>query len=84
MNPNERQLYIDNLTPYQVEMLDHMWQLDSQEEYFQWFELLEPEDQELAQGLQRLLVLAMIEQAIERELHQCTEAREYLKRFRLQ
>lgn len=83
MNPNERELFIANLTAYQVEMLDHMWQLDSQSEYQEWFELLDPEDQELAQGLQQLLMLAMIEEATQRELRQCTEAREYLKRFRL-
>ena len=83
MNPNQRELYIANLTAYQVEMLDHMWQLDGLDEYRAWFELLDTEDQELAQGLQQLLVLAMIEEATERELQQCTEAREYLKRFRL-
>jgi hypothetical protein len=83
MNPNQRELYIANLTAYQVEMLDHMWQLDGLDEYRAWFELLDTEDQELAQGLQQLLVLAMIEEATERELRQCTEAREYLKRFRL-
>jgi hypothetical protein len=80
---NDRLLEIHNLTPYQIEMLDHMWRLDSLEEYLEWFELLDQQDQDLAENLQRLLILAMIESVTDEELDHCCEAREYLKRFQL-
>lgn len=80
---NDRELQIHNLTPYQVEMLDHMWSLSDLDEYLEWFELLDQEDQDLAENLQRLLILAMIESVTDEELDHCREAREYLKRFQL-
>jgi len=80
---NNPLLEIHHLTVYQAEMLDHMWSLSSQEEYFEWFELLDQQDQQLAVGLTQLLALAMIESVMAQELDQCCEAREYLRRFQL-
>jgi hypothetical protein len=73
---------IDNLTEYQVEMLDHMWSLDSDDEFFTWFELLEPKDQELAQSLQRMVILATVDELV--EVTHLKEAQQVLKRFALQ
>jgi uncharacterized protein YukE len=51
-------IQINNLTEYQVEMLDHMWSLDSVEEYEEWYNLLDDEDQQLADSLQQMIILA--------------------------
>jgi hypothetical protein len=75
-------IQINNLTAYQVEMLDHMWSLDTEEEYFQWYDLLEEEDQKLADSLQQLVVLASMDEIIEQTEYK--EAKEALKKFALQ
>jgi uncharacterized protein YukE len=73
---------INNLTPYQVEMLDHMWSLDSMEEYLDWFNLLDKEDQNLAEALQKMIILATIDEMIEETNY--NEAKDVLKKFALQ
>ena len=52
---------LTNLTSRQVEMLDAMWTIDSAEEYLEWYELLDAEDQETADDLQRLVIMEVIE-----------------------
>jgi len=49
-------IQIENLTPYQCEMLDIMWELDSEDDYVEWYRLLDPEDQLLAESLQCLII----------------------------
>ena len=34
-------IQINNLSQYEVEMLDHMWTLDTEEEFFEWYNLLD-------------------------------------------
>jgi len=51
-------IQIHNLTEYQVEMLDHMWSLETLEEYEEWYNLLDEEDQTLAESLQEMIILA--------------------------
>lgn len=70
---------IDNLTEYQVEMLDHMWSLDTEEEYFEWWNLLEDSDQRLADSLQQMIVLAEIDNAMDNY----KDAKHLLKKFAL-
>jgi hypothetical protein len=70
---------IDNLTEYQVEMLDHMWSLDSMEEYEEWYNLLDDEDQQLADSLQQMIILAEVDNLLE----DCTDAKQLLKKFAL-
>ena len=41
-------IQIEKLTPYQCEMLDTMWEMETESEYFAWYELLDREDQLLA------------------------------------
>lgn len=74
-------IQINNLTPYQVEMLDHMWSLDTQEEYFEWYNLLDEEDQKLADGLQQMVILATVDEMVEET--QFKDAKEALKKFAL-
>lgn len=75
-------IQINNLSPYEVEMLDHMWTLETEEEFFEWYNLLDDEDQKLADYLQEMIILAHAEEAIEQTEYK--EAKEYLKKFALQ
>jgi hypothetical protein len=73
-------IQIENLTPYQCEMLDIMWELDSEDEYIEWFKLLDPEDQLLAESLQCLIIMESMEPSV----IDTTVAGLYLKKFQLQ
>ena len=73
-------IQIENLTPYQCEMLDIMWEMKSESEYFEWYELLDREDQQLAESLQILIILEGLEPAAA----DATLARKYLRKFQLQ
>jgi hypothetical protein len=72
-------IQIENLTEYQVEMLDHMWSLDSLEEFEEWYALLDEEDQLLADNLQQMIVLAEMDNLI----GDCKDAKQLLKKFAL-
>ena len=53
---------ISGLTKYQVEMLDHMWSLDSEEEYLTWYNLLDEEDQKMADTLMQMIVVESLDE----------------------
>jgi hypothetical protein len=72
-------IQIENLTEYQVEMLDHMWSLDSMEEYEEWYNLLDDEDQKLAESLQQMIILAEMDNL----MGDFKDANEVLKKFAL-
>ena len=72
-------IQIHNLTEYQVEMLDHMWSLDSVEEYEEWYNLLDDEDQKLADSLQQMIILAEMDNL----MGDFKDAKEVLKKFAL-
>jgi uncharacterized protein YukE len=72
-------IQINNLTEYQVEMLDHMWSLDSVEEYEEWYDLLDEEDQQLADSLQQMIILAEMDDL----MGDCKDAKQLLKKFAL-
>ena len=73
-------IQIENLTPYQCEMLDIMWELDSEDDYVEWYRLLDPEDQLLAESLQCLIIMESMEPSV----IDTTVAGLYLKKFQLQ
>jgi hypothetical protein len=73
-------IQIENLTPYQCEMLDTMWEIETESEYFAWYELLDREDQLLAEALQCLIILESMEPSVV----DTTVAALYLKKFQLQ
>ena len=75
-------IQINNLSQYEVEMLDHMWTLETEEEFFGWYNLLDEEDQMVADYLQKMIVLAYAEETIEQT--QYKDAKEVLKKFALQ
>lgn len=74
---------ISHLTPYQVEMLDHMWSLDTEQEYLEWYNLLDEEDQLQADTLTRMVIIEMIEQEAAVTQNHYPEARAVLSKFML-
>ena len=75
-------IQIENLTQDQVDMLDHMWSLDSEEEYFEWYDALSVSDQKMADVLQRMILLAEADNLVEQTGYK--DAASYLKKFALQ
>ena len=73
---------INNLSEYEVDMLDHMWTLETEEEFFEWYNLLDEEDQHLADYLQEMILLASAEEMIEETNYK--DAKAVLKKFALQ
>ena len=73
---------INGLTQEQVDMLDHMWSLDTEEEYVQWYDLLDERDQAMADVLMRMILLAELDNS--QEVEDVTQAKEILKKFALQ
>ena len=73
-------IQIENLTSYQVDMLDVIWEMETEDEYFAWYQLLDREDQMLAESLQALIFFESIEPMME----DTTLAELYLKQFQLQ
>lgn len=80
---NDKDIHIDGLTGYQVQMLDHMWSLDSEREYLEWYHLLDEDDQDTADLLQRMIILAALDQTIPDSARQYPEAMSVLKKFML-
>ena len=74
-----REISIDNLTEYQVEMLDHMWSLETYEEYQEWMDLLDEDDRILAESLSQMVILAEMDEMV----GLCLDAKEVLKKFAL-
>ena len=70
---------INGITKRQKRMLNIMWKLDSEEDYFEWYDSLDPELQQEAELLQRLVIMA----EIDNEKIDTTDAKEYLKKFAL-
>lgn len=70
---------INNLTVEQVEMLDMMWSLDTQEEYFEWYYTLSEADQEMADLLQRMVIISELDELA--VLGDMQEAKDVLSKF---
>jgi hypothetical protein len=75
-------IQIHNLTQDQVDMLDHMWSLDSEEDYLMWYDLLDEQDQQQADLLMRMIILAEVDNDME-EIQDLSLAKEALKKFAL-
>ena len=74
---------IDNLTPYQVELLDAMWACNTMEEYLEWYNLLDAEDQDMADILQHIVILETMEEMLAETSNGFRDVREYLTKFML-
>jgi hypothetical protein len=80
---SEPRITINGLTPRQVKMLDVMWNLQTPEDYFEWYENLTEPMQRQADILQKMLILAMADDMIKEDRHDYQEAREVLGKFTL-
>jgi uncharacterized protein YukE len=76
-------IQIENLTPYQVDLLDAMWACESMEEYLDWYNLLDTDDQAMADVLQHLVILESMEEMLSEVSNQYADVRMYLKKFML-
>lgn len=81
MNPDD--IRIEKLTDYQVEMLDHMWSMDSEEEFNDWYNLLDAEDQAQADLLVRMIIIETTERDSLQRKDPYAEANAVLSKFRL-
>jgi hypothetical protein len=68
---------ITGLTKRQKRMLNIMWDLDTEDDYFEWYNSLDTELQTEADLLQRMVIL----ESFEEDLGDCTEAKEFLAKF---
>lgn len=57
---------IEGLNPFQMELLDELWKMQSEEEYVLWFCLQDAHVQEQAWVLMQLLNLEMLEEELPR------------------
>lgn len=72
-------LQITNLTQNQVDLLNTMWEIKEEAEYFEWYEGLDPDTQQEVESLQTLIILESVDQL----LTDLSEARQVLKKFML-
>jgi hypothetical protein len=70
---------IHGVTKRQKRMLNIMWNLDSEEDYFEWYNSLDTYLQKEAELLQRLIIMA----ELDNEVRDTTVAKEMLKQFAL-
>jgi uncharacterized protein YukE len=70
---------IHGVTKRQKRMLNIMWNLDSEEDYFEWYNSLDEELQKEAELLQRMIIMA----ELDNQVNDTTDAKELLKKFAL-
>jgi hypothetical protein len=68
---------ITGLTRRQKRMLNIMWDLDTEDDYFEWYNSLDTELQAEADLLQRMVIL----ESFEEDLGECKEAKKVLAKF---
>jgi hypothetical protein len=74
-------IQINGLTQYQVSLLDEMWACDTLEDFEEFMEALDPEDRGEALRLQRMILLAELDEIVAKD--PLKEAKELLDKFRL-
>jgi|LakMenEpi03Aug12_release.lakeMendotaPanAssembly.Ray.scaffolds.fasta_scaffold1065954_2 hypothetical protein len=77
---NSKPITLTNLTPHQVDLLDHMWNLESMQEVEEWQSTLSASDRVMSDTLMRMVLHEVVEDLVVEDL---SLAREYLTRFRL-
>ena len=74
-------IQINGLTQYQVSLLDEMWACDTWQDFEEFMEALDPEDRKEALKLQRMILLAELDEVVAKD--PLKEAKIVLDRFRL-
>ena len=73
------EIKIHGVSKRQKRMLNIMWNLDSEEDYFEWYKSLDENLQKEAELLQRMIIMA----ELDNEVLDTTDAKELLKKFAL-
>ena len=73
------EIKIHGVSKRQKRMLNIMWNLDSEEDYFEWYNSLDENLQKEAELLQRLIIMA----ELDNEVRDTSGAKELLKKFAL-
>ena len=73
------EIKIHGVSKRQKRMLNIMWNLDSEEDYFEWYNSLDDNLQKEAELLQRLIIMA----ELDNEVRDTTDAKELLTQFAL-
>jgi len=73
------EIKIHGVSKRQKRMLNIMWNLDSEEDYFEWYNSLDEDLQKEAELLQRLIIMA----ELDNEVRDTSDAKELLKKFAL-
>lgn len=68
---------LTGVTKRQKRMLNIMWDLDTEEDYFEWYYSLDKELQSEADLLQRMVIL----ESFEEDLGDCVDAKKVLGKF---
>ena len=66
---------IQGVTKRQKRMLNIMWNLESEDDYFEWYHSLDEELQQEAELLQRLVIMA----ELDNEVRDTTEAKKLIE-----
>jgi hypothetical protein len=74
-------IQINGLTAYQVSLLDEMWACDTWQDFEEFMEALDPEDRAEALRLQRMILLAELDELVAKS--PLKEAKLVLDKFRL-
>lgn len=74
-------IQINGLTAHQVSILDEMWACDTLEEFEQFLDACDPEDRAEALRLQRMVLLAELDEVVAQM--PLTEAETVLAQFRI-
>lgn len=72
---------IENLTQHQVDLLNAMWDCDTLEDYEAFYCLLDDDDQQMADTLQRLVIIESLDDHMAAET-EFPEAKKLLDQFR--
>jgi len=73
------EIKIHGVSKRQKRMLNIMWNLDSEEDYFEWYNSLDENLQKEAELLQRMIIMA----ELDNEVLDTTDAKQLLKKFAL-
>lgn len=71
---------IAGVTKRQKRMLNIMWNLDTEEDYFEWYNSLDEELQQEAELLQRLIIMA----ELDNEVRDTSQAKQLLQQFTIE
>lgn len=80
---NDKEIRIDGLTEEQIKMLDMMWNIGTTEEFDDWYDNLSVEEAQMANSLKLMLFMAILESADDEQTMDVSDAKSYLKKFRL-